>query len=774
MTIQDFINANILTDEKCLWTKPFWIDGEYLVEFSDGTTRGGLRLDSDIPDDIQTIGCTAYDVQSTMRSIVFDIDVAHGKQAAASVDDAISQAKRLRESLGAHLEIRHSKSGKGIHGVLQIPPSWTVTKDTGTNFAKTIAKSLGVTCDPSVSGRQMRYLWSRNRNEKSFQLIESAAPFDSSETVEGFNAYLETAKLLLPAVQHASTSAWSANLDRNALIKRARKYVGKIEPSIEGQGGDAQLLNAARALVKGFALTSVEARPIMVEFNSRCQPPWPEDRLDYKLSEAVAWNGPEGYLLTEEKIESQATQLVNLTAEMVMFHWQDNGYAKVTSGGHVQVYPVKSEQFKKLLGSLYWHRYAKAPPSSSVSDAIGAIESKALYDGNEEPVHYRVAESAGKLYLDLHNSSFEVVEISPAGWKILDSSRVNFVRKTNALPLPTPVHGGDVGELKPFLNLDSDGQWQLFLAFILNCYHDKGPYAHLLISGMQGSSKSTVTRIARMLVDPKGSDVDPRNAILLSPPKDVKDLMIAAQNNCVLPFDNLSHVPDWLSDALCRLATGGSLNTRKLYTDGEEIVFNIMRPAILNGIPHDLTNRSDLMERLVLLELPAISPDRRRTEEAFWREFQIAQPRILGALLSLLSAGLRQLPETTLKSPPRMADFARFSVACLGVQFLEAYKDNQIGIDDIAIHANPVGPYILYLLENQTNWNGNATCLLSMLQSYYATQGNKHGRDLPSTPSQLSRILRRIAPNLKSKGIEYQTTHSGIRQITLTKVALTC
>lgn len=40
--------------------------------------------------------------------------------------------------------------------------------------------------------------------------------------------------------------------------------------------------------------------------------------------------------------------------------------------------------------------------------------------------------------------------------------------------------------------------------------------------------------------------------------------MIAANNSWCLAYDDLSHVPPWLSDALCRLSTGGGFATREL------------------------------------------------------------------------------------------------------------------------------------------------------------------------------------------------------------------
>ena len=60
--------------------------------------------------------------------------------------------------------------------------------------------------------------------------------------------------------------------------------------------------------------------------------------------------------------------------------------------------------------------------------------------------------------------------------------------------------------------------------------------------------------------------------------------MIAANNGHLLAFDNLSGLPAWLSDALCRLASGGSFAVRQLYTNDEEVLFKAARPTLLN--PH--------------------------------------------------------------------------------------------------------------------------------------------------------------------------------------------
>ena len=81
--------------------------------------------------------------------------------------------------------------------------------------------------------------------------------------------------------------------------------------------------------------------------------------------------------------------------------------------------------------------------------------------------------------------------------------------------------------------------------------------------------------------------------------------MIAATNGAVVALDNLSHLPVWLSDGLCRLATGGGLSKRTLYTDADETLIDAQRPILLTGIETVLT-RGDAVDRSLLVELEKI------------------------------------------------------------------------------------------------------------------------------------------------------------------------
>jgi len=135
-------------------------------------------------------------------------------------------------------------------------------------------------------------------------------------------------------------------------------------------------------------------------------------------------------------------------------------------------------------------------------------------------------------------------------------------------------------------------------------------------------------------------------------PREDRDLFIAASNGHVLAFDNVSGLPAWISDTLCRLATGGGFAVRQLYSDQDEVLFDAARPVILNGI-EDIVTRPDLADRAVFLTLEPIPEERRRPEQELWAAFEAERPRLLGVLLDAVAKGLAELPRTKLDKLPR-------------------------------------------------------------------------------------------------------------------------
>ena len=201
----------------------------------------------------------------------------------------------------------------------------------------------------------------------------------------------------------------------------------------------------------------------------------------------------------------------------------------------------------------------------------------------------RIAGANDKIYIDLGTTDWSAVEIDEHGWRIVAEPLVRFRRTKGMFAFRCRSDGGDMNALRPFLNVKTDRDFVLVVAWLVAALRNRGPYPVLVLTGEHGTAKSTLTRILRALSDPN-------SVPLRSLPRDDQDLFIAANNGHLLAYDNVSLLPQWLSDSLCRLATEGGFGTRKLYTDDEEALFHAMRPIILNGI-EDFVTRGDLADR---------------------------------------------------------------------------------------------------------------------------------------------------------------------------------
>jgi len=342
--------------------------------------------------------------------------------------------------------------------------------------------------------------------------------------------------------------------------------------------------------------------------------------------------------------------------------------------GNRETWSVRSKRFRTWLRRRHYEITRTAASAAAINSALDLFEAQAQFEGPERAVHIRLAEHAGHIYLDLADDCWRAVEIGPDGWRVIGSPPVRFRRAAGMLPLPTPQAGGSIEELASFLNLPSRNDFVLVVAWLLATLRTSGPYPVLAISGEQGSAKTVLSKLLKALIDP---NVAPVRALA----REERDLVIAANNSHVLAFDNLSGLPHALSDAFCRLATGASFGLRQLYTDADEVLFQAARPILLNSI-EDVISRPDLADRAILLTLSPIGDRRRRSERQIWRDFELARPRLLGALLDAAALGLRKLGNLQLKQLPRMADFALWAAACETAfwpagTFARAYQANR-------------------------------------------------------------------------------------------------
>src|SRR5262249_25673339 len=385
------------------------------------------------------------------------------------------------------------------------------------------------------------------------------------------------------------------------------------------------------------------------------------------------------------------------------------GFADLAIDGHRETWPIRSRRFRHWLRRRYYEETGSAASAETIRSAVDLLEACAQFDSPERPGHIGVAEHGGRTYLALADKDWRAVEIGPDGWQVVTSPPVRFRRDAGMLPLPIPQRGGSIEALAAFLNLPAPDEFVLVVAWLLAALQRGGPYPVLVIAGEQGSAKTVLTKILRALIDPNAA---PTRAL----PREERDLMIAANNGHILAFDNLSGLPSWLSDALCRLASGGSFAIRQLYTDCDEVLFQAARPAILNGI-EDIVCRSDLADRAMFLALEPITDERRRTERELWRGSEARGGRLLGSRRGAGAQGLRSLPGVRLDRSPRMADSAQGATACETAfwpsgTFLRVYDDNRRAAIEGVIEADPVAAFVREIMAVRSTWTGRASDLL--------------------------------------------------------------
>jgi hypothetical protein len=498
-----------------------------------------------------------------------------------------------------------------------------------------------------------------------------------------------------------------------------------------------------------------KAREVIAAFNDMLVPRQSDEDLDL-LYEAHIAADEEDSKTEKKKSKSQALRLVE-SVEADLFHTPDRrGYAAMMVNGHQETFEIMSDDFGRWVAHEFTEREGTIPSSQAVKDAQGRLLQIALYKGDKREVYLRHAEHGGNIYLDLADADRTVIEITRDGWGAVTDPPVSFRRPHSTLPIPMPVRGGNVEELRPLLNVASDEDWTMALSVIIYALKPNGPRVIEIDMGGEGSVKTTAGRIV-------GGLTDPTESADRSLPRSLRDLAVATRGARTLIFDNLSHLDEEHSDALCRLTTGASQSYRRLYSNDEEIIFKERCTVILNSITEAAT-RPDLLNRAVLIQHPEVPEEKRLSEEKALALFEEVRPRLLGALLDVVATGLRNLPTTEVARLPRQADFALWMVACspaLGwdeTKFLDTYEENRASAIASILDHYTVARHIMTLARR--GFYGHATDLLDEIRMLDYT--GKH-EGFPRNASAMGKSLARLTNSLKQSGVEVEMEKSGKR-----------
>jgi hypothetical protein len=361
-----------------------------------------------------------------------------------------------------------------------------------------------------------------------------------------------------------------------------------------------------------------------------------------------------------------------------------------------------------------------------------------------------------------------------------------------------------IARLKEVLCLRDERDLIVIVAWELAALAGRLPFTVLVFIGEPGSTKTSAAFAARSLVDPNA-------APLRAKPKDLHEVFVAAVHSRVVAYNNLSHVPDWLSDGICVVSEGSGESQRELFTNADESLVVACAPFLITSI-ENVIRRGDLAQRTLYVHLANVSDKERMTEEEFKLRFRGAHADILGALCSAVAQGLRTEKTLKIGALPRMANFYKWATACEGAlwpkgTFAAAFEANALGATEDVIESDKAAFQLRLFMTERGEWSGIATQLLVELSAYVrrpvreaeaayakATEAGKYadrakvekaaadlrearekardtlGEGWPKAANALSGKLKRASPALRKAGIviEWPTRHDGPKTIKIT------
>ncbi len=678
--------------------------------------------------------------------VVLDIDPRNGGE------ESLANLERLHGTLPK--TVSSFTGGGGQHFFFQHP--------SGAIKSTTIAPGVDVKADGG-------YVVAPPSNHRSGELYRwQSARHPDDLPLAGLSSWL-CAQLSRPREYH---------LNPEADIPSERIRTGQRNKTLASMAGAMRRHGANGATI----LNSLRSHNLQ-----HCDPPLSEEEVS-RIAGSIARypaNGKPNATRTGRNLSesssvgkpSCADQLMQIfeASDLALFHDQfQEAYAWVPFDGRRDVVKLRSKKFREWIAHRLWLKERRIPTSEGLQSVVNVLSARARFEAPEHRLWNRVAWHEGVLWYDLGDAA---VRLTSAGWSILENPPLLFQRYAHQRPQVRPIPGGDLRRLLQFVHIPggdtglSPAQL-LFLVSSVVMIVPTIPHPVLCVHAEQGSGKTTLFKVTRELVDPSHTPT-------LGPQDSLREFVQVASHHWALFLDNLTTLPDWLSDAICRCVTGEGFSKRELFSDDEDVLYSFLRCVGLNGI-NLVPSKPDLLDRAVILPLERIPDRQRRTEHEFWNEFQAEKPHLLGALFTVTCQAMALFDRVQVSRYPRLADFAHWGAAvarALGSSergFLEALEANTRAQTSEALEASPVAQALLKLMEGQTSWVGTPQELLKKLDQVADEAGvDRKSRHWPKDARWVWRRIKEVLPNLLAVGLKATNSDSlGKAQIAFTRIAV--
>jgi hypothetical protein len=582
------------------------------------------------------------------------------------------------------------------------------------------------------------------------------------------------------------SSAWK---DRLGVLAQERVFGPDASPTLAQVRKSAEVGELREQWIEEFKAgisASETAEVLFVRIREREVPTWTNSLLAVTAEEQAArsrenpWRRRKGWETEPElpilpKDDGETPQEPGYVVRNELVAGRYLRPFRTTTGEPRVAFPTKfgievrdpsSPEFVDGVGYRFWTLVGKPVPLKNLGIAARALTQRAL--ARELPLE-RIVDLAirvaiaerGVSLLDLADRERRCVRISSVGWTVERVGYPVFDSPSHLAELPEPVPSKDptkgwsrYDQLFQFVNLpernEEKGDPRLLVAAVHVQFlvASGSPKPVVALIGEEGVGKTTAAERLQEVVDPS-------KVRSLGTPESPKELADLAYNRAVINLDNLSVVPDWLSDHLARLCTGAGLAKRQLFTDRGEVIARRVPWILFNGIT-PTPRHADLIRRTAFLELER--PKSRLALGDLEREWQAAHPEILGGLLDLASAALRVLRDfpSTGGSGDSMADFVRIGRAVAVAMGREAAEFDRAWAHNLdrqgaAAAENPWVGVLLEQLEKQ-----EAPIAASELAKRIS-EAHKETWSKGVTPQQVGNEIARCKLTLERLGLVVRT-----------------
>ncbi|HAS8154820.1 ATP-binding protein [Vibrio vulnificus] len=438
----------------------------------------------------------------------------------------------------------------------------------------------------------------------------------------------------------------------------------------------------------------------------------------------------------------------------------------ITSGSAVNYsIPLESNEFFALVAKAARAAGIKGLLRSDIKKAIEAVALSATIDGQEVDValyNERLDEDnpSEGVVLNMNSTDGKALVLSEGEVRTIDEATgITFRHAPTNGSLSydnTPYDGESVvSSLKQMFSNLNDNQFALIMAyagFILSHPRANGlTFPILYLHGNAGTGKTTIARLLTKLLG-LGEDT------VKAQPKDGRDLVATVSNNYLMCFDNCGGINDKLANALCSIATGGTVDDRKLYTNTDVVATRLHQPLIMTAISfpkqHDLCTRS----LFVKAGKPKVVYG---SDIEIYRKLDQILPQVQAWLLDTTSKAMSYIGSVQTISNHRAGDFNLFLAAferAIGIedQSVQQYvnKTQEKALNQQVVEHDEFLASIVNVVQQHKQFSGGPTEVHKMLMSAILVGMRRLPRNWPQNASALTGKLNRIKDQLAKQGVE--------------------